>query len=124
MTARAIVLFVAVLLAAAPAAEAATRRGTDRDASIRFVLVGRSLTVSLLAAAPKSDRRRVQGRRIRFVCGTDFDFTRGVRVREIRTWRPGRTRLRLRLDRDISRRAKWCLLEHPRGGDLAFANLA
>ena len=123
MAGRAILLCVGVLLAAVPAADAATRHGTDRDASIRFVLDDRVLTLRLLTVASKSDRRRVQGRSIRAACGTDFAFTRGVRVREIRTWRLGRAYLRLRFDRDISRRAKWCLLEYPRGGDVAFVNL-
>ena len=124
MTQRAILLAVGLLLCAVPSADAATRRGTDREASIRFVLDGRDLTVRLLASASARDRRRVQGRRIRAACGTDFVFTRGVRVGETRTWRSGSTRLRFRFSRDISSRAKWCLLEYPRGGDVAFVNLS
>ena len=109
-------------LSATPA-DAAIRRGTDRDASMRFVLDGRVLNVRLLANASAADRRRVQGRRIRAACGTDFNFSRGVRVRQTRTWGSERTRLRFTFARDISRRARWCLLEYPRGGDVAFVNL-
>ena len=113
----------AVMLAAAPGAGAATRRATDRAAGIRFVLDGTLLTVRLTAGAPRRTRRRLAGARIKAACGTDFVFTRGVQVKRTRLWPTGRTQLRYRFRRDISRRAKWCLLEHPRGGDIAFVNL-
>jgi hypothetical protein len=41
----------------------------------------------------------------------------------VRRWPRGRREVRYRFARNISRRALWCLLEYPRGGDVAFANL-
>lgn len=111
-----------VLLVAAPAAGATTRRGTDREAGVRFTLDGRVLTARLLPRAPTRVRRQLFGKRIRAVCGTDFAFARGVKVRRTRLWPRGRRRIRYRFGRNVSRRAKWCLVEHPRGGDVAFAS--
>ena len=102
------------------ASEAATRRATDSEARIRFTLDDRLLTVRVLPTAPRKVRRQLYGKRIRAVCGTDFNFAEGVKVRHTRLWRRGRARLRYRFRRNISRRAKWCLIEHPRGGDVAF----
>jgi hypothetical protein len=111
-------------LTRAPATAAAIRRGTDREARVRFTLNGRLLTVRLLRRAPRRTRRAVYGKRIRAVCGTNFNFTRGVKVRRTRFWPRGQRRLRYRFRRNISRRARWCLIEHPAGGDVAFASLA
>jgi hypothetical protein len=113
---------LAVLLVTAPTSEAATRRATDREAGIRFTLEGRVLTVRVLPRAPRRVRRELYGKRIRAVCGTNFVFSEGVKVRRTRLWPRGRSRLRYRFRRNISRRAKWCLIEHPRGGDVAFVS--
>jgi hypothetical protein len=119
-----VIATVLALLALVPAAGAATRRATDSAADVRFTLDGRLLTVRVLPRAPRRVRREVFGERIRATCGTDFVFTRGVKVSRTRTWPAGRARMRYRFRRDISRRAKWCLLEHPRGGDVAYVNLS
>lgn len=111
-----------VLLVPAPATEAATRRATDREAGVRFTLDGRVLTARVLPRAPRRVRRKLYGKRIRAVCGTNFVFSEGVKVRRTRLWARGRSRLRYGFPRNISRRAKWCLLEHPRGGDVAFVS--
>lgn len=111
------------LESAQPPSAAAVRRGTDTEARVRFTLDGRLLTVRLLSNAPRRTRRAVYGRRIRAVCGTDFNFSQAVKVRRTRLWPRGRRRLRYRFRRNISRRAKWCLIEHPAGGDVAFASL-
>jgi hypothetical protein len=106
-------------LPALPAAEAATRRATDTGASVRFTLDNRVLTVRVLRGAPRRVRRHLYGHRIQATCGTAFPFTRGVRVRRARVWPSGRRRVRFRFGRNISRRAKWCLLERS-GTDVAF----
>lgn len=112
-----------LLLTFVSAVDAATRRGVDSEARVRFTLEARLLTVRLLPGAPARVRRELFGRRIRATCGTDFVFTRAVKVTRTRKWPAGRRRLRFRFDRDISGRARWCLIEHPRGGDVAFASL-
>ena len=110
---------VVSVLASAPAAGAATRRATDGEARVRFTLDGRLLTVRVLPRARRGVRRELFGKRIRAVCGTRFPFTAGGKVRRTRLWPASRRRVRYRFRRDISRRAKWCLVEHPRGGDVA-----
>ena len=109
-------------LAAAPSAGAATRQATDPEARVRFTLDGRVLTARVLRGAPRRVRRQLFGRTVKAVCGTSFNFDRAVKVRDRRTWPRGRRAVRFRFRRDISGRAKWCLLEHPRGGDVAFAS--
>ena len=120
------VVLVACVLAVSPvmteASQAATRRATDAEARIRFTLNDRLLTVRVLPRASRKVRRQLYGKRIRAVCGTDFNFASGVKVRRTRLWPRGRTRMRYRFRRNISRRAKWCLIEHPRGGDVAFVS--
>lgn len=124
--ARGAVLLVAAVVALAGLgsvadASAATRRGTDTQAGVRFTLEGRLLTVRVLPRAPARTRRALYGRRIEASCGTNYTFTR--KVTRVRRWPRGRRRVRYRFARNISRRALWCLLEYPRGGDIAFANL-
>jgi hypothetical protein len=114
---------IAASLVSAPVAGAATRRGTDSQARIRFTLDDRILTVRVLPRATRRVRRQLYGNRIRAVCGTSFNFDQAVKVRRTRLWPRGRNRFRFRMRRNISRRAKWCLLEYPRGRDIAFANL-
>ena len=111
-------------LETASARAAAVRRGTDTEARIRFRLDDRVLVVRVLRQAPRATRRALYGRRIEAVCGTDFNFTRGIRVRRTRAWPSGRKRVRYRFRRNISRRARWCLLERRAGGDVAFASLS
>lgn len=111
-----------VLLVSVSASEAATRRATDSEADVRFTLDNRVLTVRVLPRASRGVRRQLYGKRIRAVCGTSFAFSEGVKVRHTRVWPRGRSRFRYRFRRNISRRAKWCLLEHPRGGDVAFVS--
>ncbi|MBD0282279.1 MAG: hypothetical protein ICV69_08825 [Thermoleophilaceae bacterium] len=109
-----------VALASAPTAGAGTRRATDSEARIRFTLDDRLLTVRVLPGAPRRVRRQLYGNRIRATCGTSFVFISGVKVDRTRLWPRGRRRVRFRFRRNISRRAKWCLLER-RGRDVALA---
>lgn len=62
----------------ASAVDAATRRGVDSEARVRFTLEARLLTVRLLPGTPVRVRRELFGRRIRATCGTDFVFPRAV----------------------------------------------
>jgi hypothetical protein len=113
---------VAAILVTIPADGSATRRATDQEAGIRFTLDDRVLTARVLPRAPAGVRRQLFGHRMRAVCGTNFNFARGVKVRRTRLWPRERARLRYRFRRNISRRAEWCLLEHRRGGDVAFGS--
>jgi hypothetical protein len=110
---------VAVTLASSGPADAATRRATDREAGVRFVLDGRQLTVRVLSSAPRRVRRALAAARIRAACTR---YTPVVTVTDVRRWPATPRRERYRFGRDISRRAAWCLIEHRRGGDIAFAS--
>jgi hypothetical protein len=110
------------LLVAPPAADAATRRATNSELRVRFTLDDRVLTVRLLRGTPRRVRRQLYGRRIRAICGTNFVFTGGVKVRRTRLWPQGRHRVRFRFGSNISRRAKWCLVERRNGDDVAFVS--
>lgn len=103
----------------APDAAAATRRATDRAAGIRFTLDDRVLTVRILRSAPRRIRRQLFGSPITAVCQR---YRPVVRVSRTRRWPSGARSVRFRFRRNISRRVAWCLLEHRRGGDIAFAN--
>jgi hypothetical protein len=122
-----LVAFSAVLVLAAltapAAADAATRRATSQD-GVRFTLENRVLTVRVLPRAPRSVRRQLYGHRIRAVCGTSFVFTEGVQVRRTRLWRQGRRRVRFGFTRNISRRAKWCVVERRSGNDVAAVSFS
>jgi hypothetical protein len=124
----ALVLLAAVLaltaLTTPPAADAATRRATNGELRVRFTLDDRVLTVRLLRDAPRRVRRQLYGHRIRAVCGTSFAFTQGVQVRRTRLWPQGRRRLRFGFRRNISRRAKWCLVERRNGDDVAVVSFS
>ena len=111
-------------LVPAPAADAATRRATNAELRVRFTLDDRVLTVRLLRGAPRRVRRQLYGHRIRAVCGTSFNFSEGVRVKRTRLWPQGRRRLRFGFRRNISRRAKWCLVERRNGDDVAAVSFS
>jgi hypothetical protein len=96
-----------------------TRRATDREAGIRFTLADRVLTVQILRSAPRRVRRQVLGERVTAACRR---YRPVVKVTDTRRWRDGADKLRFRFARNISRTAAWCLLEHRRGGDVAFAS--
>jgi hypothetical protein len=111
----------AVTFACAAPAQAATRRATDREAGVRFVLDGPRLTVRVLSTAPRRVRRALAGRRIKAAC---MRYTPVVAVTDTRRWSAMPRRTSYRFGRDISKRAAWCLIEHRRGGDIAFANFS
>jgi hypothetical protein len=108
---------LASTLCLAAASDAATRRATDREAGIRFTLEDRVLTVRILRSAPRRVRRQVLGERVTAACQR---YRPVVKVTDRRRWRDGARKRRFRFDRNISRTVAWCLLEHRRGGDIAF----
>ena len=70
--------------------------GGDGDVGDAENLVG---LVRLLRGTPRRVRRQLYGHRIRAVCGTNFVFSRGVKVRRTRLWPSGRRRVRFRRGR-------------------------
>jgi hypothetical protein len=103
--------------------QTAIRTATDRDDEVRFRLDGRTLTATI-AHQPNVVRtptieEDLFGKRVRASCGTLHGGRGGTVVSRIRRWPDGETSLDYRFRRDISARAKWCLLEDREGGDIA-----
>ena len=94
--------------------------GIDVQAGVHFSLEGRQLTVSLFSWTPNETHNRVVGARIRATCGETFTTTRDVWPTRTRRWPAGRDTLRFRFARDISKVARWCRVEDPAVGHVAF----
>ena len=100
--------------------------GIDVQAGVRFRLEGRQLTVNLFSWTPNETHNTVAGARIRATCGVAFAQVgpegdpRNAREQRTRLWQAGRDTLRLRFARDISKMARWCRVEDPAVGNVAF----
>jgi hypothetical protein len=98
----------------------------DNQAGVQFRLAGRVLTVRLLPFAPTETQTRVSAARVRATCGAAFaqvgpeDDPRNAREQSTRFWPAGRRQLSFRFARDISGDARWCRLEDPVVGHVAF----
>lgn len=109
---------------AAPGAKLAI----DGQAGVQFRLDGRVLTVRLLPYAPVETQTKVSSARIRATCGAAFAQVgpegdpRNAREERTRFWPAGRRQLSFRFPRDISAEARWCRLEDPAVGHVAFVN--
>ena len=106
--------------------QGSTKVGIDVQAGVRFSLKGRQLTVSLLSWASNETHNRVVGARIRASCGVAFAQVgpegdpRNAREQSTRLWPAGRDTLRFNFARDISKTARWCRVEDPAVGNVAF----
>jgi hypothetical protein len=98
----------------------------DRQAGVQFRLDGRVLTVRLLPYAPPETQTRISSARIRATCGGALAQVapegdpRNAREERTRFWPAGRRQLSFRFARDITRDARWCRLEDPVVGHVAF----
>jgi hypothetical protein len=111
-------LVVALVLPAS--AVGAVKTGLDRHAGMRLTLDGRVLTAEI--ANPRGGdldlEEQLHGKRIDAVCSSSFFRPRTHSVVRRRLWPVGERRLSFRFRRDISDRAKWCLIEN-NGVDVA-----
>jgi hypothetical protein len=109
-----------------PPSQHAAKGGIDAQAGVRLSLEGRQLTVGLLSWTPNEIRDRVVGARIRATCGVTLAQVgpegdpRNGREERTRLWPAGRDTLRFRFARDISKIARWCRVEDPAVGHVAF----
>ena len=119
MRALALALTLGIAAAAAVPATAATVRKKDRRAGVTFRLSGKHLTMKLSEQANARTTKKLLGKRVAAACGTR---TTGGRVYdEVFTWPEERAAAAVDLDRDISRRVAFCLIEDARsGGDIAL----
>jgi hypothetical protein len=123
--------FLATTLAMATASvsHAASLTKLDRASEVRLSIDGTSLRATIVdlhnVSQSPTVQQRLFGRRIFLGCGSSFRHFQGTTVRRVVRWPSGATSLSVRVGRDISRQAKWCLLEEsgPRGGsDIAFVS--
>jgi hypothetical protein len=108
--------------------EPGARLAIDGQAGVQFRLDGQVLTVRLLPYAPPETQTRVSSARIRATCGAAFAQVgpegdpRNAREERTRFWPAGHRQLSFRFPRDISADARWCRLEDPAVGHVAFVN--
>jgi hypothetical protein len=119
-------LLAVVLLAAPATASAAVRSELDRQGGVRLTLDGAALTAEIVVTphfhrSPTTEEQ-LYGQRVAGACGTSFRPLRRTFVFERRVWPAGVRRLTFGFGRDISRRARWCVLEGADGGDVAFVS--
>ena len=109
-----------------PPPQRGAKVGLDAQAGVRLSLEGRQLTVRLLSWTPNETHDRVVGARIRATCGVALAQVapegdpRNAREERTRLWPAGRDTLRFRFARDISKIARWCRVEDPAVGHVAF----
>jgi hypothetical protein len=114
----ALALTAALVVLSAPATADVVRK-KDRRAGVTFRLSGKHLTMKLSEQANARTAKRLLGKRVAAACGTS---NRGGKVYDkVFTWPKERASMAVDLDRDISGRVAWCLLEDARsGGDIAL----
>jgi hypothetical protein len=82
---------------------------------MRLTLDGRVLTAKIADVGTSRGRtleEKLYGKRIDAICSPSFDPSRRQLVVRRRLWPTGARRVSFRFGRDISRRVKWCLIEH------------
>lgn len=113
------------LLGPTSIADADVRTKMDRQQGVRLKLEGKRLTATVVAR-PNHHRTpplsELSGKRVRAGCGISFRHRSSAAVRDVRRWPTAATSMSFDFGRDISRRAKWCLVEATDGGDLVFVS--
>ena len=113
----------------APSADAATRLKHDMAHETRFVLDGRELAVTVVDL-PRYEQhpptlKLLAGKEVRAACGTSFRrYALKTVAYSLGHWSAGDRSMRFTLSRDVSRAARWCLIEQwdDHGGDVAFVS--
>src|SRR5215218_9765334 len=115
----ALALALIVPFAGVTAATADVVRKKDRRAGVTFRLSGAHLTMKLSEQANARTAKKLLGKRVAAACGTS---TTGGRVYDkVFVWPDERSSAAVDLDRDISTRVAYCLIEDARSGaDIAL----
>lgn len=90
----------------------------DNGHQVRFTLDGRSLRVDVQPGP--NTRAALDGKQIDATCSETWTPRAESRVTARRTWPSGANSLTYTFGRDISRKVKWCLIEHD-AADIAYA---
>lgn len=109
-------------------AAADRQKGVDKRTGFAFVLKGKALTVRIRPGAGADQARsEVYGKTIDALCTTSYGFSPAAKVvRRAKTWPNGQDAVTYVFQRDISRKAKACLIEHEAAdvADVAFSRPA
>ncbi len=117
--ATALALVAGLAATAAVPATAAVVRKKDRRAGVTFRLSGAHLTMKLSEQANARTAKKLLGKRVAAACGTSN--TGGRVYDEVFTWPDERSSVAVDLERDISTRVAFCLIEDARSGsDIAL----
>lgn len=111
-------------------AKATMREKSDRGNELRFSLDGSMLTLAIFDRPNLLQSPTIQddlfGQRVWAGCGTSFRVvSRRTVIGRVVRWPQSVNRISVQLSRDVSRRAKWCLVEARgrfAGGDIAFVS--
>src|SRR5688572_12523923 len=118
---KALAAAVAVILVVAAPALADVKRAKDREAGVTFRLNGKHLTMKLSEQADARVSKKLLGKTNVAVCGTNAR-TGGRIVEAELVWPRNRASVAVDFDRDISKRAVYCLIEtEAKGTDIALA---
>jgi hypothetical protein len=113
-----------LLLSLSASAQAATREKTDHKVGVEFKLAGHTLRAKVVPpsypVAGTGVKAELWRHHVRAACATSLRRTVALTVHTARRWPRGRLSLKYRFQRDISARARYCLLEDTSGGDLAL----
>lgn len=125
-----LLLAALTITAVASPADAAVRTKLNRGDGVRFTLDRKQLSLRIVDS-PRHVRRptirsELFGKRLVIACGSSFRSSRGKTVSKKVHWPDGALSVSYRFKRDVSRRAKWCLIEEAtgkyRGVDVAFVS--
>ena len=107
-----VALALVAALAVAVPSQAVVKRKKDRRAGVTFRLDGKRLSIRLSEQAPGKTVKRLLGKRVAAVCGTrKREYGHTLR------WPKEKAVVATELQRDISRRVTFCLVETVRTGD-------
>ncbi len=108
---------LAALVVAVPAF-ADVKRSKDRKAGVTFRLSKKHLTMKLSDQADARVSKKLLGKTNVVACGTNAE--RGGTVVEAElAWPENRASVAVDFERDLSKRAVYCLIESKRGSDIA-----
>lgn len=99
----------------------------DRASEVRLSIDSTTLRATIVdvrnVSQSPTTRQSLYGKSVGIACGTSFRHFGATAVRRLAHWPAGNASLSVRVERDISERAKWCVLEaRPGGSDIAFVS--
>jgi hypothetical protein len=125
LAATAVVVVVAAMGDRAEETHPVTPTAVDPENEVRFRFRGPTLRASIAHQPNVTQEPTIEqslfDKRIRAWCRARGPDDKEATETSIRRWPEGAVSVDYRFARDISGQVTWCLLEHEKGGDIAFA---